>query len=51
MSDIRMRKIRFYYDIVCPYSYMESPTVEAVEDAGQVEVEWRRSSETDFSLR
>ena len=28
-----MRKIRFYYDIVCPYSYMESRTVEAAEDA------------------
>jgi predicted DsbA family dithiol-disulfide isomerase len=35
-----MRKIRFYYDIVCPYSYMESRTVEAAEDAGRVEVEW-----------
>src|SRR6266852_5495149 len=40
MSDIAMRKIRFYYDIVCPYSYMESRAVEAAEDAGQVEVEW-----------
>ena len=35
-----MRKIRFYYDIVCPYSYMESRAVEAAEDAGEVEVEW-----------
>jgi predicted DsbA family dithiol-disulfide isomerase len=35
-----MRKIRFYYDIVCPYSYMESRAVEAAEDAGHVEVEW-----------
>jgi predicted DsbA family dithiol-disulfide isomerase len=35
-----MRKIRFYYDIVCPYSYMESRTVEAAEDAGEIEVEW-----------
>ncbi len=35
-----MRKIRFYYDIVCPYSYMESRVVEAAEDAGEVEVEW-----------
>ena len=35
-----MRRIRFYYDIVCPYSYMESRTVEAAEDAGEVEVEW-----------
>jgi predicted DsbA family dithiol-disulfide isomerase len=35
-----MRKIRFYYDIVCPYSYMESRAVEAAEDAAQVDVEW-----------
>jgi 2-hydroxychromene-2-carboxylate isomerase len=35
-----MRKLRFYYDIVCPYSYMESRAVEAAENAGQVEVEW-----------
>ena len=32
--------IRFYYDVVCPYSYMESHVVEAAEDAGRVEVEW-----------
>lgn len=35
-----MQRIRFYYDIVCPYSYMESRAVEEAEDAGQVEVEW-----------
>lgn len=35
-----MRRIRFFYDVVCPYSYMESHAVEAAEDAGQVEVEW-----------
>ena len=35
-----MRKIRFYYDVVCPYSYMESHVVEAAEDEGAVEVEW-----------
>lgn len=35
-----MTKVRFYYDVVCPYSYMESHTVEAAEDAGHVEVEW-----------
>ena len=35
-----MRKIRFYYDVVCPYSYMETWAVEAAEDAGEVEVEW-----------
>ena len=35
-----MRKIRFYYDVVCPYSYLETHVVEAAEDAGRVEVEW-----------
>ena len=33
-------KVRFYYDVVCPYSYMESHAVEAAEDAGRVKVEW-----------
>jgi predicted DsbA family dithiol-disulfide isomerase len=33
-------RIRFYYDVVCPYSYMETHAVEAAEDAGSVEVEW-----------
>ena len=35
-----MHTIRFYYDVVCPYSYLESHTVEAAEDAGEVAVEW-----------
>jgi predicted DsbA family dithiol-disulfide isomerase len=35
-----MRKIRFYYDVVCPYSYMETWAVETAEDAGEIEVEW-----------
>ena len=35
-----MRRVRFYYDVVCPYSYMESYVVEAAEDAGSVDVEW-----------
>ncbi len=35
-----MRKVRFYYDVVCPYSYMEGFAVEAVQDAGAVEIEW-----------
>jgi predicted DsbA family dithiol-disulfide isomerase len=35
-----MQRIRFFYDIVCPYSYMESRAVEAAEDEGRVEVEW-----------
>src|SRR5581483_9155434 len=30
----------FYYDVVCPYSYMESHVIEAAEDAGEVQVEW-----------
>jgi predicted DsbA family dithiol-disulfide isomerase len=35
-----MRKVRFYYDVVCPYSYMEGFTVEEIQDAGEVAVEW-----------
>ena len=35
-----MVKVRFYYDVVCPYSYLETHAVEAEEDAGHVEVEW-----------
>ncbi|MGH3007302.1 MAG: DsbA family protein [Gaiellaceae bacterium] len=32
--------MRFYYDVVCPYSYLESHTVEAAEDRGEIAVEW-----------
>jgi predicted DsbA family dithiol-disulfide isomerase len=35
-----LHTIRFYYDVVCPYSYLESHVVEAAEDAREVEVEW-----------
>jgi 2-hydroxychromene-2-carboxylate isomerase len=35
-----MVKVRFYYDVVCPYSYMESHAVEAAEDAGDIDIEW-----------
>jgi predicted DsbA family dithiol-disulfide isomerase len=35
-----VRTIRFYYDVVCPYSYMESHVLEAAEDAGTIEIEW-----------
>jgi len=35
-----MRKVRFYYDVVCPYSYMETHAIESAEDEGSVEVEW-----------
>src|SRR5437763_13721649 len=33
-------RVRFYYDVVCPYSYLETHALEAAEDAGSVEVEW-----------
>ena len=26
-----MTRVRFYYDVVCPYSYMESDVMEAAE--------------------
>jgi predicted DsbA family dithiol-disulfide isomerase len=32
--------VRFYYDVVCPYSYLESHVVQAAEEAGRVEVQW-----------
>ena len=35
-----MPSVSFYYDVVCPYSYMESTVVEAAEDRGDVEVNW-----------
>jgi 2-hydroxychromene-2-carboxylate isomerase len=35
-----MPSIRFYYDVVCPYSYMETHAVEAAEDRGEIAVEW-----------
>jgi predicted DsbA family dithiol-disulfide isomerase len=35
-----METVRFYYDVVCPYSYLETQAVEAAEDAGDVEVDW-----------
>jgi predicted DsbA family dithiol-disulfide isomerase len=33
-------RLRVYYDLVCPYSYLESHVREAAEDAGEAEVEW-----------
>lgn len=33
-------EVSFYYDLVCPYSYMESHVIERAEDAGQIEVTW-----------
>jgi predicted DsbA family dithiol-disulfide isomerase len=35
-----MPRVRFYYDVVCPYSYLETHAIEAAEDTGAVEVEW-----------
>lgn len=33
-------EITFYYDLVCPYSYLESHVVEEAEDGGRVTVRW-----------
>jgi 2-hydroxychromene-2-carboxylate isomerase len=33
-------EVRFYYDLVCPYSYLESHVVERAEDAGRADVRW-----------
>jgi predicted DsbA family dithiol-disulfide isomerase len=33
-------KVSFFYDVVCPYSYLESHVMEQAEDDGQVEVQW-----------
>jgi predicted DsbA family dithiol-disulfide isomerase len=35
-----MTAVRVFYDVVCPYSYLESHVIEAAEDAGRVQVEW-----------
>lgn len=35
-----MPDIRFFYDVVCPYSYLETHAVEAAEDRGDVVVHW-----------
>jgi predicted DsbA family dithiol-disulfide isomerase len=32
--------VRFYYDVVCPYSYLETHVMEDAEDEGTIEVEW-----------
>jgi predicted DsbA family dithiol-disulfide isomerase len=31
---------RFYYDVVCPYSYLESHWIEQAEDDGRAAVQW-----------
>lgn len=35
-----MEEVRFYYDVVCPYSYLESHVLEAAEDDGRIRVRW-----------
>ena len=35
-----MTQVSFYYDVVCPYSYLETHAVEQAEDAGHIEVTW-----------
>ncbi|MBV9455760.1 MAG: DsbA family protein [Rubrobacter sp.] len=35
-----MTALRYYFDLVCPYSYILTPEVEQVEDEGLVEIEW-----------
>jgi uncharacterized protein YwgA len=32
--------LRYYFDLVCPYSYILAHEVEEAEDEGLVEVEW-----------
>jgi 2-hydroxychromene-2-carboxylate isomerase len=33
-------EISFFYDVVCPYSYLETHVIEQAEDAGEVTVTW-----------
>lgn len=35
-----MAALRYYFDFVCPYSYILTPEVERVEDEDSVEIEW-----------
>jgi predicted DsbA family dithiol-disulfide isomerase len=32
--------LRYYFDVVCPYSYILAPEVERAEDEGSLEIEW-----------
>jgi predicted DsbA family dithiol-disulfide isomerase len=34
------RRVRLYYDVVCPYSYLEARAADAAEDSGRLEIEW-----------
>ena len=40
VSSRTVERVRLYYDVVCPYSYLESRVAEAAEEAGAVEIEW-----------
>jgi 2-hydroxychromene-2-carboxylate isomerase len=35
-----MTTLRYYFDFVCPYSYILTPEVERAEDEDAVEIEW-----------
>jgi predicted DsbA family dithiol-disulfide isomerase len=35
-----LRALRYYFDVVCPYSYILGFQVEVAEDDGLVEVDW-----------
>jgi predicted DsbA family dithiol-disulfide isomerase len=35
-----MAALRYYFDFVCPYSYILTPEVERAEDEDYVEIEW-----------
>jgi predicted DsbA family dithiol-disulfide isomerase len=32
--------VRYYFDLVCPYSYILTPEVEQAEDEGLIKIEW-----------
>jgi predicted DsbA family dithiol-disulfide isomerase len=32
--------LRYYFDLVCPYSYILTPEVERAEDEGVIQIEW-----------
>jgi predicted DsbA family dithiol-disulfide isomerase len=35
-----MTTLRYYFDLVCPYSYILTPEVERAQDDGLVKIEW-----------
>ena len=36
----KKKKVRFFYDIVCPYAYLASTQIERLQHQSQVEFEW-----------